>query len=160
MKKICAAIILACSSAYGLTLQDLEIPGGESWATGLNNSGQVIGFYDEGYFLWQNGETIKLGAFERAAINDAGIIAGDLGFTFPNHMIILNLPGGGSANAVSNRGIVVGHWGKGAFMFDGAQTTFFAMPGDLAHGSFFSVNDSNVAVGLAQTSTGEGHAII
>lgn len=77
MKAIAAAITLACSSAYGLTVQVLNVPGEGATATSLNDKGQVIGTYLPDFgFLWQNGTVTTLFDILPYDINNHGIIAG------------------------------------------------------------------------------------
>ncbi len=77
MKKLAAVITLVCSSAYGLTVQDLNVPGEGAAALALNNRGQVVGtFLPDFGFLWQNGTVTPLGDIIPYAINDDGIMAG------------------------------------------------------------------------------------
>jgi uncharacterized membrane protein len=77
MKTLAAVITLVCSSAYALTVQDLNIPGEGAAALALNDKGQVIGTYLPDFgFLWQNGTVTLLFDILPYDINNEGIIAG------------------------------------------------------------------------------------
>src|ERR1044072_6491167 len=77
MKTIAALLMLACSSAYGLTIQVLNIPGDGATAYALNDKGQIVGTYLPDFgFLWENGGTTTLFDMLPYAINNDGIIVG------------------------------------------------------------------------------------
>src|SRR6476659_8496817 len=77
MKKLATVITLVCTSAYGLTVQDLNVPWQGAAALALNNRGQVVGTFPPDFgFLWENGTVTPLGDIIPYAINDDGIMAG------------------------------------------------------------------------------------
>lgn len=129
MKRLAAVITLVCTSAYGLTVQDLNVPGESPAALGLNNRGQVVGtFLPDFGFLWQNGTVTPLGDIISYAINDDGIIAGG---SWQMRPLIKNSHTGvttlipvqqcenfvGAAVGISNSGFVVGHACGQAFRY-------------------------------------------
>ena len=65
---------------YSIT--DLGTLGGGSWGTGINDAGEVVGWYDSPRrgFIWQNGVMRDLGGFgddtEAWRINNAGQAVG------------------------------------------------------------------------------------
>ena len=129
MKKLAAVITLVCTSAYGLTVQDLNVPGEGAAALGLNNRGQVVGsFLPDFGFLWQNGTVTPLGDIIPYAINDDGIMAGG---SWQLRPLIKNSHTGvttpipvqqcgnffGAAVGISNSGFVVGQACGQAFRY-------------------------------------------
>src|SRR5262245_5263704 len=77
MKTIAAIITLVCSSAYGVTVQDLNVPGEGAVAYGINDKGQIVGTYFPDFgFLWQNGTGTSEFSLLPQAINNQGIMVG------------------------------------------------------------------------------------
>ncbi len=69
-----AVIITAGMSAQAVQYQIVDL--GLGWATGINDSEQVVGYsVTSGGFLWQNGEMTDLD-FGASVINDNGQVAG------------------------------------------------------------------------------------
>ncbi|MDO8682417.1 MAG: DUF3466 family protein [Armatimonadota bacterium] len=103
------------------SMQDLGTLGEspQSVATGINNSGQVVGYSEGGHaFLWQNGSMQDLGVnATNVAINDNGQVVGSLGgpsFLWQNGSM-QNL-GNKMPNDINNAGQVVG-WGYNSHAF-------------------------------------------
>jgi probable HAF family extracellular repeat protein len=142
-KKICtmmlALVALAAGSgtalADGWTITDLGtyVSGGMSYATGINNNGQVVGWYagvdtTQGTtaFMWQNGTMTSLGTLGGSSsaatgINNAGQVVGyaktgadsDHAFLWSNGSTMQDLgsPFGGTnsvAYAINNSGTIGG----------------------------------------------------
>ena len=118
-------LICAISSAEAVqyTIVDLgTLPGDtQSWANGINNSGQVVGESGGEAFLWQGGVTQDLGPGAADAINNSGQVVG-MGYFWDRTIdVYLTLPalwqdgtmtslGAGmvnSAPAINNAGQIV-----------------------------------------------------
>lgn len=147
---------------------------GPGFATGINDAGQIIGYSAPinggGAFLWQGGTFFSLGQFNGElwlpfAINDAGQIVGALGGGLSGLLYqegtfteIPNLPGDsmGSANAISNAGLVAGDslngsynayvWGSG--INNGSPINLGGTPSSAAKG----INDEGEVVGFTNLS--------
>jgi len=137
-----------------------NLPGGNpARVTGINNSGQVVGYGQCNLtscgFTYSNGvtQTIIAGRLSASAINDAGTVAGSVstitpqyvyttqGFTYANGQIqdLGTLPGfiGSTANGINNAGQVVGdlidaNGESHAFLeTNGTMQDLGTLPGDL-----------------------------
>ena len=164
MKAIAAVITLACSSAYGLTVQVLNVPGEGAAAHALNDKGQVVGTYLPDFgFLWQNGTVTLLFDILPYDINNEGIIAGQR--PSPNlGPLIKNLNSGvttpipvpscvnlyGAAVAISDSGFVVGSTCGQAWRYQiggGLQLIGCPFPRGECRAGASAVNDSGVVGG-------------
>jgi len=140
----------------------LQVPGSSNtWATGVNNNGDIIGYYTSGGvtqgFLFTNGEfqTISpcpdAGA-EPMGINDEGVIVGtcnDGAFIYQNgNVTFLEYPKAKYTflNAINNQGVMVGVWEKGrstrSFVY--SNGTFSTVDGMRLPGG---INNSNTVSG-------------
>jgi probable HAF family extracellular repeat protein len=145
--------------------------GGESFATGINDTGQVIGSSASHAFITgPNGVGITdlgtLGGIIRNAngINASGQLAGDSTtakgdshafITGPNGMGIKDL-GGGIATGINDVGQVIGSLGNGAFITgpnDMGMT-------DLGPVSATGINAAGQVTGYFNTASGDTHAFI
>jgi probable HAF family extracellular repeat protein len=166
------AVLLLCLSAVAsgaeYTITDLGVlPGAfSSTATGINLSGQVVGFSSPiggnppRAFLYQNGRMTDLGTAPGAsdsqgwAINNAGQIAGFSGgraFLYENGAItsLGVLPGapGSLAYGINNAGQVVAISGNAAFLYtNGRMTSLGVLPGQ-NFSEAFAINDLGQVVG-------------
>ena len=61
----------------GSVLTDLGL-GPDSVATGINNSGRIVGISNSGAFLWRNGKVTTLPLVAAYAINNAGDVLGSI----------------------------------------------------------------------------------
>jgi probable HAF family extracellular repeat protein len=157
----------ATSSAYraylyqnGVTT-NLGSLGSDSYAYGINNAGQIVGYYYnnsgnlEG-FIWQNGHNTSLPAFAQASgINDSGQIIGSestsnfAGIDTNGSMVTLNELGIYSqAFGINNAGAVVGYWsntgdqtsGRNAFLYAGGVMSDL---NTLTTGSAWTLQEAN-----------------
>lgn len=157
----------------------------ESIASGINNSGQVVGYnYFGAAFLYQNGQMIDLGGLggtpdtHPADINDRGQVVGTAstpdgtGHAFlyqDGHMTDLGTLGGAwsSASGINNSGQVVGTSyipGNGAFHAflytpDSGMQDIGTLPG-FTGSQATGINNSGQVVGAAYTSDGTGHVFL
>lgn len=173
-------VALAAARAEPLyTVTDLgDLPGGsdESWAYGINNVGQVVGwsFTETGTraFLWENGVMTPLAGTDplrpsRAySINDAGVIAGSVGEWGSGQAAMWeagaltplpNLPGqvNGGSFAINAAGQIAGYSGGptiaaggfSAMWEDGAVTGLAGVPTDVQRSQATGVNAAGEACG-------------
>ena len=158
------------------------LPGGNfSWASAINNSGQIVGSAGNNVtgvrrpFLWQDGVmmdlNLPLGPRGSANdINDAGAIVGQMA----SHAFMLRdgivtdlgvVPGGlsGIATAINNNGQVVGHGivelGDGSrvarsFIWDDGEMTDLGTLPTLAFTRAFGINDQRQVVGWSRNPIG------
>jgi fibronectin-binding autotransporter adhesin len=166
-----------------------SLPGGlGSYATGINDSGTVVGYArianDDHAFSYSDGTMTDLGTLGGTSsyafgINDSGTVVGyshtPLGYFHafsdptdtPGAMVDLGtLPGGlqSFAEGINNSGTVVGEAGTSggsyhAFSYsDGTMTDLGTLGGSNSNAN--AVNNSGVIVGSAQTSNGGYDAFI
>jgi probable HAF family extracellular repeat protein len=157
------------------------LPGGDTTgASGINNSGQVVGVANTGRgtpyqaFLYSGGTMTDLGQGGAIAINDSGQVVGYTAVNrdLPNHAFLyssgtmtdLGTLGGGVsyATAINNIGQVVGlsdtagDVADHAFLYTGGtMIDLGTLPGTSiseAHG----INDNGQIVGYTETPTGSG----
>ncbi len=118
---------LAAATLYSVTdLGSLPYGGNDTYATGLNNAGQVVGYSSSGVFLYSGGRMTELpvGTFaaqfsasvteSKVGINDAGQVTGGFGnapadaFIYSNGQLT-HLGGEGSfGHSINNAGQVTG----------------------------------------------------
>jgi len=150
--------------------------GGESWAQGMNDSGQVVGgaLTASGYyhaFLYSNGTMIDLGTLPGGlvsvarGINNSGQVVGESetgsgsthAFLYSNGtMTDLGTLGGtnSSAYAVNDSGEVVGQAGGRAFLYSGGTMTDLGFLPVLFPIRATGINNSGQIVGEAATPSG------
>jgi probable HAF family extracellular repeat protein len=168
-------------------MTDLGTLGGtNSWATGINDQGQVVGYsenagccgilpdfdsyhFDTHAFLWEDGEMVDLGAFGSGqswamGVNDHGQVvgvspdsAGDYRAVLWEHGEMHDL----SEVACGQVGIAINDQGAvvGQFLCRDGKRTDLGTLGDeelLA----WAINDMGQIVGEAFTATGERHAFL
>jgi probable HAF family extracellular repeat protein len=132
-------------AAVAYTVTDL----GVGAASGINNSGQVVG--ENGAYdacIWSNGTMTDLGVSGEAyGINDSGQVVGQYytaagnwtAFIYSNGVI--NSLGIYTANAINNAGQVVGENGAGAFLYSNGVMT------NLGAGAATCINNAGQVVG-------------
>lgn len=147
-----------------------------STALGINNSGQIVGYYDSPYlvphaFLYRNGRITSLGpsgseATSTAnAINDTGMVVGEASdsFSTPSHAFLYSngvmadiSPFGSSeshAYDINSRGQVVGtfltadHTAFHAFLYDNGTFTDLGSPNS-PESDAFAINNQGQIVGI------------
>ena len=141
------ALVLAIASAAGLWAQNLYnvtaishngYPS-RTWASGINNSGQVVGGSNDGIHNCNNS------VFWNGYLYSGGV--------FSN--------GGGPAAAINNSGQVVGYWmgdfceGSAYLYSAGVSTSLGTLPGYFSSYAN-SINDSGQAVGYSGGGPGSG----
>ncbi len=178
-----AAVAVLCGSAgaaradYTFTTFDVPMaapPNGRALmgVTGLNNSGEVVGYYldsfgvEHGYLRDAAGNFTTIDGpgstnTDAAGINASGQIVGTFADSFGAHGFVLgggvftelDVPGSNEtiATGISNSGLISGVYGNraGGFLRDAAgDYTMFHVPG-ITNGDFFvtGVNDSGQVVG-------------
>ena len=146
-----------------------------SSALGINNSGQIVGYYSSPYgfnhaFLYSNGTMTRLGPFGveavsvATAINDSGMIVGEASDSYntPSHAFLYSngvmadiSPFGNSesyAQGINNRGQVVGefltadHASFHAFLYSNGVLTDIGSA-DSPESVAYAINDSGQVVG-------------
>lgn len=145
-----------------------------SWATGINNDGDVVGYSYTTYetrraTLWRNGSIIDLGVlpgetFSTASdINDNGRVVGTSGsrlFTWENGVITdLGTMGASTtitARAINNQGDIVGLAGKSFVWSNGVFTDLSAV---LGYGGGCDPVDINDAGQIALSCGGAGYRL-
>lgn len=145
-----------------------------SWATGINNNGDVVGYSYTTYetrraTLWRNGSIIDLGVLpgqsESTAvdINDNGRVVGTSGgrlFTWENGVITdLGTMGATTtttARAINNKGEIVGLAGKSFLWSNGVFTDLSAV---LGYGGGCDPVDINDAGQIALSCGGSGYRL-
>ena len=153
----------------------------DSYATGINNAGQVVGYIQDPRiqgpvhaFLWENGTMKDLGTLpgdalsQAADINEAGQVVGWSGGYGETHAFLSEAGSmrslAGPANATDAQGIndvgqVVGLNGTAVVWHDGNETGLGSLvPGgsSIAH----EVNNAGAAVGEGRTGAGTSHAVL
>ena len=148
----------------GGAITELEpLPDGtaSSFAQGINDRGEIVGFGARG-FLWRHGAVTEL-ELDPRAINNRGQIVGGTGLWQDGAITFLpDLVGGGPsyANAINERGQVAGAGFPAsgdlhAVIWQGGNITDLGtLPGD-AYSYAWSINDRGAVVGA-----GERHAIL
>jgi probable HAF family extracellular repeat protein len=180
--------VLSISGACAQTLLDVGgLGGGYSVATGINDSGQVVGqaetssgFYDA--FLYANGTTSNLGiagiSSAATGINSSGQIVGSFstrqsdgsissdGFIYSNgtETVLGTLPrstDSSYATAINNSGQAVGYSYTGinpnAFIYSNGTLSY---PASLAGAFSNAINDSGQVVGRVPTSGDTGYGFL
>lgn len=140
--------MLSSPGPNGLDMRDLGALGGiESWATGINNAGQVVGYFDvpgratHAFITGHNGVGMRdLGTFGEveswaSGINDSGQVAGYFYRSEGIHAFITSAEGVGMKDL---------------------GTLTFGRDNSWAHG----INDEGQVVGWSDTSGGARHAFI
>lgn len=143
---------------------------------GINDSGQIVGWYDNGYkligllystgafstFSYPNGSNV-LGTTIAKGINDAGQISGTIGpfgvegYVYQNGMFtLIRAPGAGYAGSylsgINNNGQVVGDFSNFAnqyflFIYSNGSFTTIPAPGPSGIGFSNALNDADQIVG-------------
>ena len=149
-----------------------ELGGSSIWgsrATGINDSGQVVGAISYGKggvyaFIWNGTTPTELRGDSATGINDSGQVVGysDYNAFIWNGTTPTDLGMGGpysSANGINNSGQVVGEYqypdGRlHAVIWNGTTPT------DLGYGSAIGINDSGQVVGYSETPDGRFYATI
>jgi probable HAF family extracellular repeat protein len=119
------------------TFTTLDVPG-TLWTynnlNGINASGQIVGSYDGGAFLLDQGSYTALDLVP-SGINDLGqIVGGNLLFDHGSYTT-LDVPGAyyTIANGINNSGQIVGYYADGhgyhGFLFDQGNYTTLQVPG-------------------------------
>jgi len=148
---------------------DLQIPGVGSSAQGINNAGQIVGWFqpdaESRYraFLWDNGQVRDLGSLggdgaNASEVSERGQVVGtsdtadgvDHPFLWDNGILLdlwVDKPQWSYASDVNDRGQVVGGGPGGAFIWERGAVTYLG--GSLATG----INERGQIVGSA----GEGN---
>jgi len=142
-------------------------------ATGINSSGQVIGWTDTstGYksFILSGGSTTEFsstGNLFAVGINDAGQVVGYGGANpfFYSGGVLGSLPISGQAYAINNSGQVAGEMNangtQDAFLYSGGTTTNLGTLGG-SYSIALGLNNSGAVVGYSTTpSSGNFHAFV
>ncbi len=132
---------------------------GESGATSVNSRGQIVGWGAQHVFLWEKGRVRYLGIgsdFGGAAINDLGqVVTSGTGLLWANgKTTTLCAPAAHcSANAINNRGQIVGDRAGHAALFHGGTASELPTPG-WTESYAADINENGVIVG-----TSSGYAL-
>jgi len=149
-------------------LTELAPPGVlQSYGTGVNGKGQVVGYYFDfnfspyGYhgFLWDNGVFTDLGELAPVAINDQGQIVGTVRYEgrLWDHGVLTPLPG--TPHDINSKGHVVGTYFSPAFMHhaylwrDGVTTDLGSLDPNTSffqdYSEALALNDNDQVVGYS-----------
>ncbi|CAG0993035.1 hypothetical protein ANRL3_02909 [Anaerolineae bacterium] len=179
------ATVNASGTSY--TITDLGTLGGtESRAEGINNRGQVVGYYSYGFyagaystkraFLYDGGVMHDLGTLEGTnnsmalGINDAGQVTGysfttgqaiQKAFIYSNGVMqdIGTLGGGSVAYDINNVGQVTGVSKSIAFIYSGGTMQSLGTLGG-SYSYAYSINDYGQVVGYSRTNYSQTHAFL
>ena len=170
------------SAAYTVTDLGAFLTGsGESFATGLNNNGQVVGYSSNSTngsnhpFLYSNGSLVDInpagGDSQAWSINDSGQIVGKAGdaFLYQNGQLrsIGRLPGGNTsfAYAINNAGQITGdsltsnNTSTHAFLYSNGSMQDLGTFGGVQSNAF-GINSNGDVAGLAYDVNGVSHAFL
>ena len=194
-------LILAIVTAAGLWAQNIynataiirdygPVGSDYFWATGINNSGQVVGEKSDGLhgctllggFLYSGGSFLFTLGGPAAAINDSGQVAGRPGLTAncPGNAYLYSsglptylpdLPGSTGdwsiANAINSSGQVVGYVYRSlsgqderAFLYSGGLMTALGFLPGGTTSAANGINDSGQIVGYGTNSSGNNEAFL
>jgi probable HAF family extracellular repeat protein len=156
-------------------------PNDQLVATAINANGDVVGWGNSNgtveAMLFRGGRIIDLGAGYAVGINDSGEI---VGYTSSAHAAIFSTSGppniieslgtSSDANAVNNKGQIVGGFQTGAvvgntsiqhaFIYNNGQMKDLGVPAGGISSSALAINDQGVVVGQWWDSSGQTHAFI
>jgi probable HAF family extracellular repeat protein len=180
---ILAVLAWACAApAAQYTMTDLGTLGGSNtWATGINNVGQIVGQSGEHAFLYSGGVMQDLGTLGGSwslatSINDAGQVVGasdTVGYVDRHAFLYsggamtdLGTLGGSVSHAagINNEGQVVGQ-ARTTIATDHAFVCSGGVMQDLgtlggAHSGAFGINNAGQVVGVAWLASGAKHAFL
>ncbi len=149
------------------------------WAYDINNSGQIVGMWDDLYeynghaFIYEDGVLTDLGLNSSMSsaheINDFGQIVGvdsDIGAFLYEDGIITDLGPLSSATDINNSGQIVGYAGGRAVLYENGVITYLDDLGgfggylDGIQSIATGINENGQIVGYAFTSEGDQHAVL
>jgi probable HAF family extracellular repeat protein len=182
---IALAMAVLAGSAYSGTqtysITDVGTLGGSfSTAYGINNNGQVVGASSTAgdaavhAFLYSGGSMQDLGTLQGGnwswanGVNDHGQVVGNastsdnLDHAFLYSGGVMQDLGIGEANAINNKGEVVGHSGNdNAFLYSGGSMQDLGTLGGIGGGAY-GINDSGQVVGYSFTAgnSADPHAFL
>jgi len=165
--ELLAANNVASAQSYDVTL--LTPLGGETSASGVNDSGQISGLSDDAAVLWNGGGAPTIvgpsyGSPSSGNINDVGQIAGGSAnsaviWTSTTTTVLPPLPGVangyGAATAINSLGQSVGYTANGntqvAVSWTNGKPTVLAPAAGFQYSSATALNNVGQSVGVSQT---------